>query len=161
MRQRGRALGRHRTNHSVTPSNVKRAGACVPHAHGAASGSPGIGTCGEASSACQSGWRRQTGLHAWRSAPAFSRRMRDTAAFRRVMNRMADGSAFKRVSRREMDFQHALRSDGCDEEEQQAEDHEPDNEGDEDRHQNRQNTLRLRLAVIATGLQFAPQFAQV
>jgi hypothetical protein len=61
-----------------------------------------------------------------------------------------------RVGRWEMNRQHALRSDGCDEEEQQAEDYKPENEGDEDQHQNGPDALRLQQAVIVTGLQFAP-----
>ncbi len=77
------------------------------------------------------------------------------------MNRMADGNAFKRVSRREMDFQYALQSDGSNEEEQQAENREQKDNNDECLHQDRTGTLRLRLAVIAAGLQVAPQLAQV
>ncbi len=87
--------------------------------------------------------------------------MRNAQAFRRVMIRMADGGAFKRVSRRKMNRQHALRSDGSDEEQQEAEKREQKNENDEHRHQSRPRGLRLRQAVIVTGLQFAPQLPQV
>lgn len=71
----------------------------------------------------------------------------------------ACGGAFKRVNRREMNRQHALRSDGCDEEEQQAEDYEPENKGDEDQHQHGPGALRLWLAVFSAKL--PPHFAKV
>ena len=83
-------------------------------------------------------------------------------AFRRVRGSMDGGGAFKRVSRWETTLQHAMRSDGYDEEQQQqAEEQRQKKENDERRHQNRPSALRLRLAVIVTGLQFAPQPPQV
>lgn len=77
---------------------------------------------------------------------------RGCAAFERV---------FGRVSCWEIRRQGAPQDEGHGEEEQQAEDYEPENEGDEDQHQKGSDALRMWLAVIATGLQFAPQLAQV
>jgi len=77
------------------------------------------------------------------------------------MGRMADGGTFKRVSRREFSRQSALQGEAPDKERQQAEQHEQKNMNGERRHQNRPSALRLRLAVIVTRLQFAPQLAQV
>lgn len=87
--------------------------------------------------------------------------MRNGVAFRRVKGCTACGGAFKRVNRREMNRQHALRGDGCDEEEQQAEDYEPEDKGDEDQHQKGPGALRLLQAVIAIRLQLTPHFPQI
>jgi len=60
--------------------------------------------------------------------------MRDAVAFRRVKGCTVFAGTFKRMNRREMNREYTQRSNSCNEEEQQAEDHEPENEGDEDRH---------------------------
>ena len=94
------------------------------HAYGAARGSPGIGTCGKACSAWPDGWRRQTGLHAWRSAPTLARRMSNGAVvFGRERGFTTFGKVFGRVSCREFSRQSALQGEAPDEERQQAEQH--------------------------------------
>ena len=87
--------------------------------------------------------------------------MRNGVAFRRVKGCTACGGTFKRVNRRKMNRQHALRSDGWDEERQQRKNREQKDENGEGGHQGRPRGLRLRQAVIVTGLQFAPQLPQV
>ena len=82
-------------------------------------------------------------------AVAFGRE-RGCAAFERV---------FGRVSCWEIRRQGAPQDEGHGEEEQQAEDYEPENEGVEDQHQKGPDALRLRLAVFAAGLKLPPHFA--
>ena len=113
-------------------------------------------------SAWPDGWRRQTGLHAWRSAPTLSRRMPDGAVvFGRERGCTDFEKMFGRVISWEIRCQGVLRSDGSDEEQQQAEEHGQKKENDEHRHQNRPSALRLRLAVFAAGFKLLPHFAQV
>jgi len=130
------------------------------HAYDDASGASGIGTCRGACSACPDGWRRQTGLHSRRSAPAFSRRMLTGAgAFRRERCFTTFGATPKRQSRRwKIRSQRTTRGEGPGNE-QQAKGCEPENEGDEDQHQKGPGALRLRLAVFAAKL--TPHLPQV
>jgi len=82
------------------------------------------------------------------------------AAHRRPVWCLACASAFRRQSNQGISLQPSTRIGGpCDE--QQAEDYEPENEGDEDQHQKGPHGLRLRQAVIAIGLQLTPHFPQI
>jgi hypothetical protein len=68
---------------------------------------------------------------------------------------------FGRVSCWEIRRQGAPQDEGHGEEEQQAEDYEPENEGIEDQHRKGPCGLWLLQAVIAIGLQLTPHFPQV